>query len=258
MPYAFNSIDGGRIYYESSGLGSPLILHQGFMRTTAECHDAGYVDLFSEEYRVILIDSRGHGRTDGPHDPSAYTGEILAEDVISVLDDLGIDKTHFVGYSSGGRTGYAVHEHYPERLLTLTIGGKDVLPLAPGYLDSTIEALENGIEEFINTREQMAGKPYTAERRARFASLDAEALRYLCITYMYEGISGLENAIENVTMPCLLYAGTEDAIFDNVKKTAEMIPGSEFSALPDLNHGEAWENIGVVIPVISDFLSRHR
>ena len=87
--------------------------------------------------------------------------------------------------------------------------------------------------------------------------LDAEALKNLCITYMSEGEIGLESAVQNLTMPCLFYTGSEDPLFEKVKKTAEMIPGSEFNVLPGLNHGEGWENIDVVIPVISDFLSRH-
>ncbi len=149
-------------------------------------------------------------------------------------------------------------EHNPERLLTLAIGGKDVLPLTPGCLDSTIEALGNGIEDFINERERLSGRKYPANRKSRFLYLDAEALTNLCIAYMSEGVLGLDAALKYATMPILLHVGDEDGDLDKIKKTAGMIPGSELSVLPGLNHGEGWENTDQAIPVISDFISRHR
>jgi pimeloyl-ACP methyl ester carboxylesterase len=258
MPYVNNPVDEGRVYYESSGSGHPLVIHQGFMRTTDDAHYFGYVEAFRNEYQVILLDSRAHGKTDGPHDPAAYTGELLAGDVIAVLDALGIYKTHFIGYSSGGRTGYAILEHHPERLLTLVIGGKDVFPLAHNYLESTIKSLEAGIEEFVSERERLAQRKYPDRLRSIFMNLDAEALKNLCITYMSEGVKGLETALPNASMPILLYVGGEDSDLDKIKKTSELIPESEFRVLPGLNHGEGWENTDLAFPVIFDFLSRHK
>jgi len=233
------------------------MFYQGFMRTTVDCHELGYVDAFRDEYQVILMDCRAHGRSHSPHDPTAYAGYLLATDVIAVLDALGVEKTHFVGYSSGGGTGYAVLEPYPDRLLSLAIGGKDVLPLSPGYLDPTIEALSQGIEDFINTRERMAGRPYAPALRSRLTVLDAQAVRNYCITYMSEGVLGLKAALLNATMPCLIYVGSEDVDFDKVKKTSGLIPGSVFRVLDGLNHGEGWDRADIASPVISDFLSLH-
>src|SRR3954447_26749762 len=73
MPYASN--DGVRIYYEREGSGPPLVLHHGFTRSLEGWRDNGYADVLNTEYELILMDARGHGRSDKPHDPAAYAPE---------------------------------------------------------------------------------------------------------------------------------------------------------------------------------------
>jgi pimeloyl-ACP methyl ester carboxylesterase len=67
--------------------------------------ERGYTNVLGDDYRLILIDARGHGRSDKPHEPEAYVRELRATDVVAVLDDLGIGKTNYFGYSMGGRIG---------------------------------------------------------------------------------------------------------------------------------------------------------
>jgi len=59
-----------------------------------------------DDYQLILIDARGHGASDKPHDPEAYRTETMVADVVSVLNDLNIEKAHFLGYSMGGQIGW--------------------------------------------------------------------------------------------------------------------------------------------------------
>jgi hypothetical protein len=87
VPYADN--DGIRIHYEVEGVGPPLMLHHGFTISLEEWRRFGYVDALKSEYQVILIDARGHGASDKPHDPAAYEMARRAGDVVAVLDDLG-------------------------------------------------------------------------------------------------------------------------------------------------------------------------
>src|SRR4051812_9895736 len=70
MPYVTN--DGVRIHYAVEGDGPPLLLHHGFTIDLTAWYAWGYVDALKEEYRLILIDARGHGASDKPHDPAAY------------------------------------------------------------------------------------------------------------------------------------------------------------------------------------------
>jgi pimeloyl-ACP methyl ester carboxylesterase len=103
MAFATNS--GVRIHYEIEGSGQPLVLHHGSFASGADWGDLGYVDALKREHLLILMDARGHGASDKPHDPAAYDLALRASDVISVLDDLKVERANFFGYSMGDGLG---------------------------------------------------------------------------------------------------------------------------------------------------------
>ena len=90
MPYANNQ--GIRIHYEVEGEGSPLVLQGGIYLSLEFWQQAGYVEPLKNDYRLIMLDARGHGDSDKPHDPEAYKLALLVADVVAVLDDLNISK----------------------------------------------------------------------------------------------------------------------------------------------------------------------
>ena len=71
---------------------------------------------------MTAIDHRGHGQSDKPHDPDSY-GIEMAEDVRRLLDHLGVDRAHIVGYSMGAKIANTFRTRHPQRLITLTLGG---------------------------------------------------------------------------------------------------------------------------------------
>ncbi len=99
MSYATN--EGVRVHYEIVGKGEPLVLQYGYSQDSGEWREFGYVAPFSERYRVVLVDMRGHGRSDKPHDGEAYALKNLVGDVVAVLADAGIQRAHYWGYSMG-------------------------------------------------------------------------------------------------------------------------------------------------------------
>ena len=86
MPYADNN--GVRIHYHVGGEGPPLVLHHGLAGDLETWRAFGYVDSLNTDYLLILMDARGHGASDKPHDPEAYAMEHRVGDVVTVLDDL--------------------------------------------------------------------------------------------------------------------------------------------------------------------------
>jgi pimeloyl-ACP methyl ester carboxylesterase len=70
MPYADNG--GVRIHYQVEGEGPALVLQHGFTESTVDWYESGYVKALRTDYRLILVDARGHGASDKPHDPDAY------------------------------------------------------------------------------------------------------------------------------------------------------------------------------------------
>jgi pimeloyl-ACP methyl ester carboxylesterase len=107
------SHEGARIWYSSFGSGpAVLLLHGGL----GHSGNWGYQvpALLENDYRVVLIDSRGHGRS--TRDSRPYTYELLGSDVLAVLDHLGIEKAAMVGWSDGACTSLILAATAPERV----------------------------------------------------------------------------------------------------------------------------------------------
>jgi pimeloyl-ACP methyl ester carboxylesterase len=111
MPYVDSQ--GVRIHYEVEGVGPPLVLQHGFSDSLQTWYELGYVDGLKADRRLILVDARGHGASEKPHEPEAYKPESNAADVVSVLTDLGISRTDFFGYSMSGWIAFAMAQYAP-------------------------------------------------------------------------------------------------------------------------------------------------
>jgi pimeloyl-ACP methyl ester carboxylesterase len=105
--------DGARIWYAAYGAGIPVILLHGGLGHSGNW---GYqvLALVENGYRAILIDSRGHGRS--TRDEQPYTYELLASDVLAVIDTLRIERTGLVGWSDGACTALILASKAPERV----------------------------------------------------------------------------------------------------------------------------------------------
>ena len=113
--------DGVRLYYEESGSGLPLVFVHEF---ADDCR--GYepqMRYFSRRYRCITYNARGYPPSEVPADGAAYSQDRARDDVRSVMDALGIDRAHVVGVSMGGFATLHFGLHYPDRALSLTVGG---------------------------------------------------------------------------------------------------------------------------------------
>jgi pimeloyl-ACP methyl ester carboxylesterase len=112
--------DGVRLRYIDQGTGEPVVLVHGFGNSVDTWTNSGIVQALATSYRVIAFDERGHGRSDKPHDPGAY-GREMTNDIVRVLDRLGIDRAHIVGYSLGGHLVSQLLTLHPERFLSATL-----------------------------------------------------------------------------------------------------------------------------------------
>jgi len=123
VPY----VDSGglRLYYGDSGSGPAVLWHTGGCGDSTMWETAGYIAALPG-YRHILFDHRGRGRSDGPPDVSGHQMSCYTGDVIAVLDDAGIESAVLIGYSMGGRVGYAVAASHPGRLAGMV--GLDSVP----------------------------------------------------------------------------------------------------------------------------------
>lgn len=106
----FESFDGTRLTFYAAGSGDPVLLLHGFASDSWRNWDrTGVVEaLNSAGYRTIALDARGHGRSDKPHEVSAYEDGAMRRDAQALLDHLGIEKCRVVGYSMGARVTVAL------------------------------------------------------------------------------------------------------------------------------------------------------
>jgi pimeloyl-ACP methyl ester carboxylesterase len=138
--------DGTEIYYEIHGEGEPVVLIHGFSASgMTNWAMPGILPKIAAHYKVILPDMRGHGKSGKPHGKENY-GANMADDVLRLLDHLGIERAHIAGYSMGGFITANLLARHPERFITATIGGAGVgQPNAEDDLTEEIAvSLENG------------------------------------------------------------------------------------------------------------------
>jgi 3-oxoadipate enol-lactonase len=116
MPHAEN--DGTKIYWEERGSGPPLVLIMGLGYTSEMWHRV--LPKLAQEYRTILFDNRGVGRSDVPAEP--YSINDMAADTASVMDAAGVASAHVFGISMGGLIAQEFALRYPDRTRSLILG----------------------------------------------------------------------------------------------------------------------------------------
>src|SRR5690242_19479497 len=99
MPFATNA--GVNLHYRTEGAGPPLFIQHAFTDSAETWYELGYVDALKEAFRLILLDARGHGNSDKPHESDAYSWASMAGDVLAVLDAEDLPTVHYLGYSMG-------------------------------------------------------------------------------------------------------------------------------------------------------------
>ncbi|MGF1470204.1 MAG: alpha/beta fold hydrolase [Rubrobacteraceae bacterium] len=248
MPYANNN--GTNIYYEVEGEGPPLVLVHGFSESLEGWREYGFTEPLKQDYRLVLIDARGHGKSDKPHDPTSYGLRQRPADVVAVLDELGIEKAHYLGYSLGGWIGLGLTTYAPERLNSLIVGGAQ--PYGQS-MELFRQALGGGIVGWVAVAEQMAGSASPAMKE-RLLGNDVEALR----ASLADDRPDISDTLSDVEIPCLLYAGGADPICPLVEKCAEELPDATFFSMPGLNHIQAAIRSDLVLPHVTEFLANQR
>ena len=244
MPFARNG--GIRIHYETAGSGPALVLHHGTMGSGPDWVDLGYVEALRDRHTVILIDARGHGQSDKPHDGAAYDLALRAADVVAILDDLRLQRADFLGYSMGGWIGFGLARYFPERFNSFILGG------AHPYAENTQairDRMPNDPAAFAAGIEKTYGALLTPARRARLLANDLDALRALT-----QDRDDIANVLPTMTMPSLIFCGELDPRLAQARQAASGMPNASFLGLPGCDHVGTTRRTEIIIPRIKTFL----
>jgi pimeloyl-ACP methyl ester carboxylesterase len=102
MPYATNPIDQVRTFFEDSGVSDPPVLvYPGFADPLEYAIASPLAQALKDDFRLIFADHRGQGRSQKPHEVAAYALTTRVADATAVLDTLGIERAHYIGFSWG-------------------------------------------------------------------------------------------------------------------------------------------------------------
>jgi pimeloyl-ACP methyl ester carboxylesterase len=244
----FFDSNGVKIHFIVEGQGEPVVLIHGFTASIQpQWGLPGIIKALSQDYQVIALDNRGHGRSDKPHDPKQY-GPEMAGDVIRLLDHLKIPKAHLVGYSMGGfMTDYLIMT-YPDRAITATLGGAgwskpndDRLSFMTELADSLDAG--NGIGPLI-AQLTPAGRPKPTEEfidainKMVMLNNDTKALA-ACIRGM-RGLAVTEAKLRANKVPTLAIIGELDPLKIGVDELAAVMPGLKVEVIEGADHMTAF------------------
>jgi pimeloyl-ACP methyl ester carboxylesterase len=243
MPYV-NS-QGVRIHYQVEGEGPPLVLQHGFTDSLESWYEFGYVPALKPDYRLILLDARGHGASEKPHEPAAYQAKLHVADILAVLDALHIPKASFCGYSMGGRIGFASAQYAPARFSSFIIGGSQPSARLQTQADPLLQMLRKGLEALE------WDAPLSPALKARLLANDRDAL----IACRLKQPENFEEVLPTMTMPCLLFAGEADRAYAGVKECVRYLPNATCFFLPGLTHAETFFRSDLVLPHLTQFLA---
>lgn len=247
MAYAVNQ--GVRIHYRVVGDGPALILHHGFTQTLKRWYLCGYVEALRRDYQLILIDPRGHGASDKPHDPAAYSLPLRVGDVVAVIRQLQLPTAAFWGYSNGGRIAFGLAKYAPELISALIIGGHDAYERRIPDSARCDVTDRNAFIDHLLRRINIDPQAVTPERRAELLANDFEAL-----AAALQDEPPILEVLPSMYMPSLLYAGELDRFYPAILENARAMPNARVVGIPNLTHsGTFWES-GIVVRHVVEFL----
>lgn len=271
MPLAL--VNGVKLNVEVVGRGPHVVAVHGFTGNLAtwEClAEAG-----KEEFTFVLVDVLGHGESDAPSDPARYSMDNFMDDLIAVLDSLGVERANWLGYSMGGRICLYLALTMPERCDALVLEGE-----SPGIADASerkeratsdyglsrmIE--EKGIEAFVDYWEALPlfssqkRLPQQARQKIREQRLGNSPIGLAnSLRGMSTGMQPpLHDRLTELDLPALFIAGEEDSKYCDIARwmSAET-PKGEVAVIPEAGHAAHLEQPDRFNNLVLDFLRANR
>ena len=234
------------MYFEVQGAGEPLILlHPGMSSGQAWSNQIPFFSIF---YRVITLDSRGQGRTTDSDAP--ISDHLMAEDVVRLMDYLGIDSAYIVGWSDGGCIGIDLAIHHPDRVKALVAFAASINSGA--FQEDILTFIKNAsVSELKNTMN--VGDAYLSMMPdPDRLPIILEKMR----TNMLTEPSFTMEELASIKTPTLIMAGQRDEVIrpDHAKEIVAAISNSELLLFPDMGHGGPGEKPTEFNHAVLDFL----
>jgi pimeloyl-ACP methyl ester carboxylesterase len=246
------TVNSIRLYYELHGdSGEPLVLVHGY---TGDITDWRHqLPELSRTHRVLMMDLRGHGRSEAPKDRSSYTVEQMASDVEALVDQVGFERYHLLGHSMGGGIVQEIALRSPQRLLSLTLHDTSFKfalmadPAVEEWWKGRMALAEAGkMADLAQMPPPVPPPPHMpAERleetKVRLSKMSPDA--FIGAWQGLVGWQGTKTRAAAISTPTLIIYGDLDgpALIQGSARLAEMIPNARVEVIPETGHSPQQE-----------------
>ena len=265
MPIA--QINGVNLYHELHGdSGDPFVLVHGY---TGDITDWRHqVPEFSRTNLLLIMDHRGHGRSEAPADRSAYTVGHMAEDVEALADHVGFDRFHLLGHSMGGAVVQEIALHSPQKLLSLTLHNTahrfnlDSDPQIAAWRDFRFRLADaQGMAAVADAEPLLPPPPHMPPERLQETKERLSRMTVDAFIGAWNGLTaweGLGSRGRQIKTPTLIIYGDVDApmLMAGSQKLAELVPDSVVEVIPETGHSPQWERPGLFNAALRGFLDK--
>jgi pimeloyl-ACP methyl ester carboxylesterase len=267
-----------RIYYEEFGKGEPIIAIHGLIENTLYWTLTGVADKLAENFRLISMEMRGHGRTVVEGEPKGFDDETMGDDLIALADHLKLDRFHVLTHSTGGMIAvrYAMKDCSRFNSIFLSDTGS-FTSVVPGEPEKVREFHNNFASFFeILTWEQMIAAlkknpgPFfrgigESEKSDELFSIALKIVeindRSVIASFVRSFYSDPDPRIDglhSISCPVLVIYGEKDDLFiQSSKLMAKEIPGAEIIEYPGVGHMTAIEAPQRLAGDVIGFIKRH-
>jgi pimeloyl-ACP methyl ester carboxylesterase len=245
------SRDGIDIYYEVHGSGPPVLLTHGYS-STAEMWQ-GQVEALAKHHRLVLWDMRGHGRSDYPEDPSAYSEAATVADMAALLDEVGAASAIVGGLSLGGYMSLAFYRSHPDRVRALLI-----IDTGPGFKKDEAREVWNKRAHDTGDRFEREGLEVLksgSRERSSVTHRDASGLVRAARGMLTQRDARVIESLPDIKVPSLIVVGADDTPFLAASDyMAAKIPGAQKVVIPAAGHAVNIDQPQAFIDAVLPFL----
>ncbi len=247
-PYGVNSAVGryvlaydARIYYEVYGEGRPFfVFHGGGVGSPYEL--GKIIDELRKEFLVVVVSTRGHGRSEIGHKPLSYAQK--ADDMLAVMREMTAHPAPVLGFSDGAYAAYKLAAMYPEAVERIVAIGAGTLRsgyFAPEVRVTDIEKMDRA---YIAQVRRIMPEP------ERLEDFFADYMKFWSAMHVGKEVFGA------IACPVLLLSGDEDdhAPVSSVVEAHQMIPNSRLCIVPKAGHAAFLDNHPVAWTAIEQFV----
>ncbi len=260
------ALNNTQIAYSDHGIGLPVIFLHAFPlnRTMWDGDIAGLLN--EQRYRLVSLDWRGFGESDAPGEGEIATMDLLAGDVVALMDHLGIEQAVLCGLSMGGYVAFACLRHFPQR-----IAGLILADTRPGADPPDRQANREEVARIAETQGSAAIadlqlprliSDYTREHEPQLET----RIRQMINSATQSGIAAASRGmarradasdlLAGNTCPMLVIAGQDDALIplSETQSYVERISGAQCVIIPNAGHLSNLEQPDVFLDAVSNFL----